>query len=121
MLSLSDSYTALETLFGIDFKGNEGVPFMGDLVNEEAPATGVQVMYYGHLRLMGSVADETEDPQPTSGTAKLYLGTIAEGEKLLDETLAIGESKTIGLVLFTEFELANCRGYFSGYKYTKSN
>jgi len=49
MLSLSESYTAIENLFDIPLYGNEGLPFLGDLVNESALGVGEQRAYYGNV------------------------------------------------------------------------
>lgn len=121
MLSLSESYTAIENLFDIPLYGNEGLPFLGDLVNESALGLGEQRMYYGNLRIVGKALDPEAEVQPTTGLCKLYLGTPETGELVYEKVIPIGESISIGEVLFTSFELVDCRGYFGGYKYVIIN
>lgn len=114
MIPLHEAYGAMENLFGIELKGNEGVPYFCDLANETPPAPDEQVMYYGKLRILGRPLDENATPQPLSGNCKLFVG----GEKTLDQTVLNWESQNIGEVLFTSFELQDCRGSFGGYKLT---
>jgi len=118
MLSLAESYNAMENLFGIELIGNEGFPYEADLFNEPAPAKGTMVMYYGDLYCLGDNTSES-NPAPTTGTAKLFIGTVAEGAVVYNKEVVINDTTPGVVCRFNSFELVNCRAFFSGYKYVK--
>ena len=111
MLNINEFLLAAQDLFGAAFNPQDlsWKPIICDLVNQQRPANMGDVMYYGHFRAY--VRNDNDANQASVGSCKLFLG----GEEVLTEGILLNESKTIGDVLFTDWELENCRGLFNGY------
>lgn len=110
MLTKDEFLLAAQDLFGSnDFStiGKWAKPILCDLVNQTKPTNMGDVLYYGRLRAYVPI----DANNPTVGSCSLVLGM----EQNLSEELSQGESSSTYNVIFTDWELDNCRAFFDGY------
>ena len=110
MLTKDEFLLAAQDLFGTNnftTIGTWAKPILCDLANQQRPANMGDVLYYGRLRAYVQV----DANNPTVGSCSLFLG----GEQNLSEGLSQGESSPTYNVIFTDWELDNCRAFFDGY------